>query len=214
MNIYQKLQKCRVELQEMNLKKSGENKFAKYKYYELGDFLPSINILFNTHNLFSNITFTNELANLEIVNSEKPDEIIEFCSPMRDLDLKGANAIQALGGIQTYQRRYLYMNALEIVENDIFDGQSNDTGVSQEPSNEQKQTQNTTAPKEEKKSIEDIKKIIGDYMVKEYGKDNCAEKLVELTKYEWNGKEVAGVKSLKELSDKRTLVLYGKIKPN
>ena len=74
------------------------------------------------------------------------------------------------------------MNALEIVENDIFDGQSNDTGVSQEPSNEQKQTQNTTAPKEEKKSIEDIKKIIGDYMVKEYGKDNCAEKLVELTK--------------------------------
>ena len=40
---------------------------------------------------------------------------------MRDLELKGANAIQALGGVQTYLRRYLYMNAFDIVEADMFD---------------------------------------------------------------------------------------------
>ena len=45
-NIYEKLQECRVELQKMNLKKTGENKFAGFKYYELADFLPTVNELF------------------------------------------------------------------------------------------------------------------------------------------------------------------------
>jgi hypothetical protein len=40
---------------------------------------------------------------------------------MRNLDLKGCNEIQALGGIETYQRRYLYMLAFDFVESDLFD---------------------------------------------------------------------------------------------
>ena len=51
------MQKARVELQGMNLKKSGENKFAGFKYYELGDFLPAINKLMLDHKLFSYINF-------------------------------------------------------------------------------------------------------------------------------------------------------------
>ena len=31
------------------------------------------------------------------------------------------NAVQALGGVETYQRRYLYMACLDIVEADAFD---------------------------------------------------------------------------------------------
>ena len=34
------------------------------------------------------------------------------------IEQKGSNAIQALGSVETYSRRYLYMTALEIVEND------------------------------------------------------------------------------------------------
>ena len=41
--------------------------------------------------------------------------------------LKGCNEIQGLGAIQTYQRRYLYMNAFEISENDYYiDGKENE----------------------------------------------------------------------------------------
>lgn len=40
---------------------------------------------------------------------------------MRTLDLKGANAVQTLGGVETYLRRYLYMAMLDIVESDHFD---------------------------------------------------------------------------------------------
>lgn len=121
MNVYSKLQTARVRLQESNLKKSGENKFAGFKYFELGDFLPSINKIFDELKLSSFINFTKEEAKLIIINSEKVDETIEFTCPVVDLTLKGANAIQNLGGTQTYLRRYLYINALEIVEDDEFD---------------------------------------------------------------------------------------------
>ena len=41
--------------------------------------------------------------------------------PIAELTLKGANAIQNVGGLTTYTRRYLYMIAFEIAENDEFD---------------------------------------------------------------------------------------------
>lgn len=117
-NIYSKLQKARCEFQEKPLKKSGHNKFAGYHYFELGDFLPTINALLEKYNLCSHINFTNELATLTIYNSENTDEKIEFTSPMSEANLKGCHSVQNLGAVQTYLRRYLYVNAFEIVESD------------------------------------------------------------------------------------------------
>lgn len=121
MNIYEKLQNMRVELQQKNIKKSGKNKFAGYDYYELADILPPINELQAKYKTCSFIKFNKDEAVLTITNSETPDEKIEFTSPMAELTLKGTHPIQNLGGIETYQRRYLYMAAWEIVENDYFD---------------------------------------------------------------------------------------------
>lgn len=132
MNIYEKIQKVKQELAERELKKSGENKFSGFKYYELGDFMPSIIELCNKYQLFTQVTFTNEEGILLLVDADASNAIkldngeldyrcIKYTSPMRDLELKGANAIQALGGVQTYLRRYLYMNAFDIVEADMFD---------------------------------------------------------------------------------------------
>ncbi|USK78941.1 ERF family protein [Peribacillus frigoritolerans] len=122
MNVYEKVQNCRIELQQMNIKKSGKNTFAHYDYYELQDFLPPINLLFQKHKLFSQISFTSEFASLTIVNTENPDEMIHFTSPMAEANLKGTHPIQNLGAVQSYQRRYLYQTALEIVEHDQLDG--------------------------------------------------------------------------------------------
>lgn len=122
MNIYEKIQKCRVELQRCNLKKTGKNSFSNYDYFELGDFLPKINELFAENKLCSIISFDKELATLMIIDSEKPDSSIAITSPMAEASLKGCHPIQNMGAIQTYQRRYLYMSALEIVEHDAIDG--------------------------------------------------------------------------------------------
>lgn len=120
MNIYEKLQCMRVDLQSMNLKKSGNNKFAGYNYYELGDFLPHINNLMMKYKVTSLVSF-GERATLTLVNAEKPEETITFESPMESAQLKGAHPIQNLGAVETYSRRYLYMTAFEIVESDALD---------------------------------------------------------------------------------------------
>lgn len=124
MNIYEKLQAARVELQNKKLKKSGKNKFAGFEYFELSDFLPAINEIFNNLKLFSRFLINDKQATLEIINAEKTDETVLFSMPTAELELKGCNKLQALGGVNTYMRRYLYLNALEIVEADLFDAEA------------------------------------------------------------------------------------------
>lgn len=120
-NIYQKMQAIKEELLEMNLKKSGLNKFANFSYYELSDFLPHIIKLCNKYNLFTQINFNETNGTLTIIDAEEPNSRVEYITPTEELELKGCNKIQALGGTQTYLRRYLYMNAFDITENDLFD---------------------------------------------------------------------------------------------
>ncbi|HFL2414195.1 TPA: ERF family protein [Clostridioides difficile] len=123
-NIYIKLMDVRVKFSKLNLKKSGENKFANFKYFELADFLPQATGLLEEAKLCPIVTFTNEYATLTLINGENPSEQIVFTSPMRELQLKGSNELQALGGIETYQTRYLYIQLLNITENDTFDATS------------------------------------------------------------------------------------------
>lgn len=121
MNVFQKLQKCRVELQGEKLKKSGKNQYSHYDYFELGDFLPKALEIMDKHGLTSIFSFTQEEATLTIINSEKIDEKIVFTTPVAIAQLKGCYAIQNIGATQTYARRYLYVMALEISEPDVLD---------------------------------------------------------------------------------------------
>lgn len=120
MSVYTKLQAARIALQSTQMKKSGNNKFAGYSYFELGDFLPRVNELFAQSGLFSAVSFNKELATLKIIDTEDGSEVV-FTSPMADAQLKGCHPIQNLGAVETYQRRYLYVTALEIVEHDALD---------------------------------------------------------------------------------------------
>jgi hypothetical protein len=121
MNVYQKLNEARELFHAAPIKKSGLNKFAGYKYFELGDFvIPALQI-FKHVGLTSVIRFGTDQAVMEIVNNEKPDEKIIFSSPMSTAALKGCHEVQNLGAVQTYIRRYLWVAALEIVEHDALD---------------------------------------------------------------------------------------------
>lgn len=142
-NIYIKLMDVRVKFSKLNLKKSGENKFANFKYFELADFLPQATELLEEAKLCPIVTFTNEYATLTLINGENPSEQIVFTSPMRELQLKGSNELQALGGIETYQTRYLYIQLLNITENDTFDATSGKE-ESKSKSNNTQQVKNTS----------------------------------------------------------------------
>lgn len=120
MNIYEKLQKARVELQSLGLKMGGHNKFADFKYFELKDFLPKVNEIFENLKLFSKFDLLENEGVLTVINTEKTDETITFVTPKAEIVLKGQNGLQMIGSTHTYLKRYCYFNALEIVEDDAI----------------------------------------------------------------------------------------------
>jgi hypothetical protein len=104
------------------LKKTGHNKFAGYYYFELGDFLPQIQQIFFDLKLCGIVSYGKEMAQLLIIDTESEgSKFIEISSPMSEAALKGCHAVQNLGAVETYIRRYLWVTALEIVEHDALD---------------------------------------------------------------------------------------------
>ena len=144
-NIYSKLMKVRTEFHKLELKKTGHNKFANFKYYELADFLIPATKVLSDNGLCPMISFNNEMATMTVVNCDNSEETITFTSPMRELQLKGTNDIQNLGGIQTYLTRYLYIQLLNIVEADVFDATS---GKDNKDNRENKSSQGSLTDKQ------------------------------------------------------------------
>lgn len=120
MSVHKKLMQARVKLQSTEMKKSGLNKFAGYSYFELSDFIPHVQTIFNDLGLCGVVTFSTEYAQLCITDVDD-GTVIVITSPMAEANLKGAHPIQNLGAVLSYQRRYLWMAAMELVEGDPID---------------------------------------------------------------------------------------------
>ena len=120
MSVYKKLQEARVKLHTTQLNKSGENKFAKFKYFELGDFIPQVTEIFNKVGLCGVVSFTSDTAYLTVHETEG-DGFITFTTPLVYASVEKTQPIQNLGSTHTYIRRYLWLMAMEIVENDVVD---------------------------------------------------------------------------------------------
>lgn len=120
MKVHKKLMAARLALQKAPLKKSGHNKFAGYHYFELGDFLPTVQEIFSQLGLCGVVSYTADLAKLTITDLES-GEAVEITSPMGSAALKGCHEVQNIGAVETYQRRYLWVTAMEIVEHDALD---------------------------------------------------------------------------------------------
>jgi hypothetical protein len=120
MSVYKKLQEARLLLQGAKLTKSGKNKFAGYEYFELGDFLPHVQMYCDMVGLCGVVSFTADMAYLTIHETEG-EGFITFTSPMSTAALKGCHDVQNLGAVISYLRRYLWTNAFEISEHDALD---------------------------------------------------------------------------------------------
>jgi hypothetical protein len=120
MSVYKKLQSARIKLLNTKLTKSGLNKFAGFQYFELEDFIPAIQRICAEEGLCGVVSFTPELAYLNIYDVES-EGVVVFSSPMSTAALKGVHEIQNLGAVQSYLRRYLWIAAFEICEHDSLD---------------------------------------------------------------------------------------------
>lgn len=119
LNVYQKLQNLRVEMQEKPLNKSGFNKFANFNYFELKDFLAESNKLMQNHGLTPVFNVLGDNATLTLFDHDS-EQHITFTTPVGKAMQSGVE-IQDIGARHTYAKRYLYMNALELAENDLVD---------------------------------------------------------------------------------------------
>lgn len=184
-NVYEKLAEARVMLQNKKLKKSGYNDYGGFKYFELSDFLPSVNEIFAQLKLCSQFSLTkeiydgnatNDVAKLFIINTEEPSDVLLFSSPVAMANMKGAVAIQQLGAMHTYMRRYLWLIAMEICENDEIDATSG-----KEPETAPKQATATTERKASPKQIEVISKVYSGDNLKKLLENNNVSKIEELS---------------------------------
>ena len=173
MNVYQKLIEARKRFLAMDVKKSGVNRFADFAYFELADIVPAKTQIFADLGLVDVVSFTANEATLLLINTEAPTEIISFESPARSLTTVSQtgknkmNELQGLGAEETYQRRYLYMMALDIVEADSFDatsGRSQNAGESSEDSAGKAKVESLNKPSTTKPATpserEDVKKAL------------------------------------------------------
>ena len=134
----------RVKLQNSKLKKSGKNEFAKFDYFELADFLPRLNELMleegvnDRFSIINNNDGTMTASLLLIKGDENQDYTMPFVlfdTPVNikidtrtkeTREVKSMQDIQYLGALNTYYKRYLYLNAFGITDGDIIDSMNND----------------------------------------------------------------------------------------
>jgi hypothetical protein len=184
MTVYSKLTKALIKLLDVDMKKSGKNKFAGYAYFELGDFIPHVHRIFDEVGLCGVFSFEGPNATLTIHDTEGTGSIA-FASPVVSALSPKGQPIQDLGSTHSYLRRYLWLMAMEIVENDAVD--AGDPDVKPE-------VKKPEAKKVEKK--EEFKQdlpLLVDMMI-EWG--NTATGLAELTKL-WKANQ-ADVDQIKE----------------
>ena len=127
-NVYRKLLDARLKFLESDVQKTGKNMHLSFKYFELDDIVPMANRIFDEVGLLPVVSFTTDTANMTIVNTDNPDEMIPFHAPFNQIapivsntGKQATNEMQALGSSITYMRRYLYMIALDICESDSID---------------------------------------------------------------------------------------------
>lgn len=131
--IHQKIARIQKKLMGMKLPKSGENKFAKFKYYELEDILPAIFKECYNQELFLEFSFSLDEAQLKVRNWNEPGESVITSVPMPEIVPlnRGMNIMQSEGSYITYLKRYLLTNLFLIMEKDVVDAIPQNNNVSE-----------------------------------------------------------------------------------
>lgn len=158
MNILQKLAQARLQFLNEHVKKSGKNIKLEFTYFELKDIVPSATRIFADLGIAAMVSFEGELARMELYNADNPaEDPVVFTIPYKEAPQivsnsgkEVTNVLQALGATVTYLRRYLYMLALDIVEDDETDANN---GIEEEEKPAPKKPATTAERKQTKKKL-------------------------------------------------------------
>lgn len=174
-NLNSSIISIRVKLQNAKLKKSGKNKSAGFEYFELADFLPKLNELMLEEQVNDLFNIDGEKATLTLIKGDERQvysmPFVLFETPVFKCsnsngevsEIKSMQDIQYLGALNTYYKRYLYLNAFGITDGDIIDAMDNSQEVKAENKTERKATPYQV--KKVKELVTDIPKMLEYYKV-------------------------------------------------
>lgn len=148
MNVYQKLAAARKMFSDANPRKTGVNDHLEFEYFELGDIVPHEVRIFEEVGLLEHSTKVPQkvvrsvdtetgamtetivpaLIRAEVVNVDNPEDVIVFeldwpsVPPIKNKEGKDTgNPLQRLGSEQTYLRRYIKQQILDVCDPDETD---------------------------------------------------------------------------------------------
>ena len=155
-NLNESIIQIRVDLQNSKIKKSGINKYAGFEYYELADFLPRLNELMLQYGINDKFTIEEDKATLTLIKGEETQSynipFERFDTPLNKNGSPSMQDIQYLGALNTYYKRYLYLNAFGITDGEVID--SMDNNEIQKGTKTTKKTTKTTEKKEQPKGAD------------------------------------------------------------
>ena len=160
MSVWRKLQIARLKFLEAGVDKSGRHPKLEFKYFELGDIVPSATKIFTEVGLLMVPTIAGDQALATVINADNSSEFVQFTLPYTPIPVIVSNSgnavtnpMQATGSSITYIRRYLWMVVLDIVEYDAIDGGAFDNAESETPAPAKKAPATTEQRAEIKKEI-------------------------------------------------------------
>lgn len=225
LNLYQKVAMIKGEMAKAKFPKTGYNKFTKFNYFQLDDFEPVLEKLCSDYGIVTFFNFSPDSASMIVVNSDAPDQSISVMSPVAITEKTG-NAMQDIGSMQTYARRYLFMSFFGITESDTLDAVLDNDGdnnaeaksVQNKPSvNSKPQQKDSAEPKPQQKDDEfkaAWKKVLNHfgYDTKKARESNDNKDALSKAKalvYQRYGKDSITALSKEQLSDLENFISKG-----
>lgn len=175
--LYKKLNKARIEFMEKHVAARGENKFKNFNYITLEDIVyNALPILVNNGLALHHMLYQSPPV-VEVIDLDTGYGELFGSNYNMELEEKNTNQkLQALGSSEKYLRRYIYLQILDIVEQDpdveFGKPESKQKGIQ----NNQKQQSRQTIQKSKPTKPEPTKNDITTEQIKEI-LDKAYEKL-------------------------------------
>lgn len=157
------MERMLIIMNEIRIEKNGKNTFSNYDYFKPEEINKKVNPLFLEYKIFPHFTTIikefeiattesleksqivtqkefREIAQLKLIDILNPKDILIYEMPLKEIEIKGANKMQNVGGVRTYAKRYLYMEALNVSDNklDLDSNEMNDKKNSKPASKDSK----------------------------------------------------------------------------
>lgn len=120
MNLRQKIIEARMQFMASKAKKTGRNEYSNFDYFRLEDIVPVAERICKDLGICVMFDSPAGQAVMHVYDCES-SERYDITMEMKDVKITATNEMQAYGGAKTYARRYLWLDFLDIVEDDDFD---------------------------------------------------------------------------------------------